>query len=107
MLSANYDLNGNELKNAIVETFIHRETTFDDIVAFEPDFIKDTVRQGRWNAFIKKKKAMMKIEFEEAIEQSKKLLLPIVEAIEQNKKFDYQWDRDKKEWIKKSADGSF
>ena len=41
----------------------------------------------------------MKIEFEEAIEQSKKLLLPIVEAIEQNKKFDYQWDRDKKEWI--------
>lgn len=89
-------MNGNELKNAIVETFIHRETTFDDIVAFEPDFIKDTVRQGRWNAFIKKKKAMMKIEFEEAIEQSKKLLLPIVEAIEQNKKFDYQWDRDKK-----------
>lgn len=99
VLSANYDLNGNELKNAIVETFMHRETTFDDIVAFEPDFIKDTVRQGRWNAFIKKKKAMMKIEFEEAIEQSKKLLLPIVEAIEQNKKFDYQWDRDKKEWI--------
>lgn len=96
VLSANYDLNGNELKNAIVETFMHRETTFDDIVAFEPDFIEDTVRQGRWNAFIKKKKAMMKIEFEEAIEQSKKLLLPIVEAIEQNKKFDYQWDRDKK-----------
>ena len=99
VLSANYDLNGNELKNAIVETFMHRETTFDDIVAFEPDFIEDTVRQGRWNAFIKKKKAMMKIEFEEAIEQSKKLLLPIVEAIEHNKKFDYQWDRDKKEWI--------
>lgn len=99
VLSANYDLNGNELKNAIVETFMHRETTFDDIVAFEPDFIEDTVRQGRWNAFIKKKKAMMKIEFEEAIEQSKKLLLPIVEAIEQNKKFDYQWDRDKKIWI--------
>ena len=99
VLSANYDLNGNELKNAIVETFMHRETTFDDSVAFEPDFIEDTVRQGRWNAFIKKKKAMMKIEFEEAIEQSKKLLLPIVEAIEQNKKFDYQWDRDKKEWI--------
>ena len=99
VLSANYDLNGNELKNAIVETFMHRETTFDDIVAFEPDFIEDTVRQGRWNAFIKKKKAMMNIEIEEAIEQSKKLLLPIVEAIEQNKKFDYQWDRDKKEWI--------
>jgi len=103
VLSANYDLNGNELKNAIVETFMHRETTFDDIVAFEPDFIEDTVRQGRWNAFIKKKKAMMKIEFEEAIEQSKKLLLPIVEAIEQNKKFDYQWDRDKKEWSQGSS----
>ncbi len=99
VLSVKYNLNGNELKNAIVETFMHRETTFDDIVAFESDFTEDIVRQGRWNSFIKKKKAMMKIGFEEAIGQSKKLLLPIVEAIRQNKEFHYQWDKDKKEWI--------
>ena len=99
VLSANYDLDGNELKNAILETFTHRETGFDDIAAFEAEFIEDSVRQGRWKAFIKKKKAMVKIDFEEAIEQSKKLLMPIVEAIKQNKEFKKQWSKDKKEWM--------
>ena len=56
VLSANYDLNGNELKNAIVETFMHRETTFDDIVAFEPDFIEDTVRQGDGMHLLRKRR---------------------------------------------------
>lgn len=99
ILAANYDLDGNELKNAIVETFRHRATSFDDIVAFGSDFTEDTVRQGRWKAFIKKKKAMLEVDFSEAIEQSKKLLAPVVEAIEQNKEFGYQWDKDRKEWI--------
>lgn len=67
--------------------------------AFEAEFIEDSVRQGRWKAFIKKKKAMVKIEFEEAIEQSKKLLMPIVEVIKQNKEFKKQWSKDKKEWL--------
>ena len=42
---------------------------------------------------------MMQIQFSEAVEQSKKLLMPVVEAIEQNTEFDYQWDKDRKEWI--------
>lgn len=87
VLSANYNLDGSELKNAIIETFKHRKTSFDNIVVFESDFTEDPVRQGRWKAFVKKKKAMMKVEFAEAIEQSKKLLMPIVEVIEQNKSF--------------------
>ena len=99
VLSANYDLDGSELKNAILETFTHRETGFDDIAAFETEFVEDSVRQGRWKAFIKKKKAMVKIEFEEAIEQSKKLLMPIVEAIKQNKDFKKQWHKGEKEWM--------
>ncbi|MFQ9933480.1 MAG: nucleotidyl transferase AbiEii/AbiGii toxin family protein [Lachnospiraceae bacterium] len=99
VLSANYELDGNELKNAVIETFTHRETGFDDIVAFESDFTEDSIRQGRGNAFIKKKKAMMKVEFAEAIEQSKKLLMPIVEAIEQSQSFNKKWDKDKKEWV--------
>lgn len=99
ILSANYELDGNELKNAIIETFSHRATGFDDIVAFESDFTEDTVRQGRWNSFIKKKKAMMKVEFAEAIEQSRKLLMPIVESIVKNKEFNQKWDNGKKEWV--------
>ncbi|MDO5150908.1 MAG: nucleotidyl transferase AbiEii/AbiGii toxin family protein [Oscillospiraceae bacterium] len=98
VLSEKYDLNGNELKNAIMETFLHRGTGFDDIAAFEPDFTEDTSRQGRWNSFIKKKKAMIKIEFTQAIEQIKKLLIPIVKSIETNKDFNHKWDKDRKEW---------
>ena len=99
VLSANYDLDGKELQNAIKETFTHRGTGFDDIVAFEPEFTKDTVRQNRWNSFIKKKKAMVKVDFTEVIEQSKKLLMPIVEVISKNEEFYLQWDKNKKEWV--------
>ena len=41
----------------------------------------------------------MKVEFAEAIEQSKKLLMPIVEAIEQNQEFNRQWNKDRRDWI--------
>lgn len=99
VLSVNYELDGNKLKNAVVETFTHRKTSFDDIVAFEPEFTEDSARQGRWNSFIKKKKAMMKVEFTEAIEQSRKLLMPIVEAIEKKETFSQKWDKDRKEWV--------
>lgn len=99
ILSSNYDLDGAELQNAIMETFAHRGTGFDDIVAFEHGFTEDAVRQNRWNSFIKKKKAMVKVEFIEVIEQSKRLLMPIVEAIPGNEAFQLQWDKNKKEWI--------
>lgn len=99
VLSIGYDLDGKELKNAISETFLHRGTTFDDIVPFENDFTEDSVRQGRWRMFINKKKAMLRVDFKEVIEQCRKLLMPIVEAIEKNEEFNRQWSKDKIEWI--------
>ena len=99
VLSENYDLDGEELRNAIKETFAHRGTSFDDIVAFEPEFTADTVRQNRWNSFIKKKKGMVKVDFVEAIGQSKRLLMPIVESINKNEDFRLKWSRNKKDWI--------
>lgn len=98
VLSANYNLDGSELKKAILETFTYRGTGFNEIVAFEPGFTEDELRKGRWKAFIKKKKAIMNIEFSEAVGQVKKLLLPIVEAIEQKRNFDHLWDKETKEW---------
>lgn len=76
VLSANYDMAREELQKAIKETFAHRETDFDDIVAFAPEFTEDVVRQNRWNSLIKKTKAMAKVDFAEAIEKAKKLLMP-------------------------------
>ena len=92
------DLKGVELKNAIVETFTHRDTGFDDIAAFDDDFTKDETRQERWRAFIKKKKALVKIEFEETIQLLKKLLSPIVDSIHNDNSFEQTWSKETKSW---------
>ena len=84
ILADRYNLDGMELKKAIVETFTHRDTNFNDIAAFEKGFTEDTTRQRRWRAFIKKKKALVEVEFEEVIQLLKKLLTPIVGAIYKN-----------------------
>jgi predicted nucleotidyltransferase component of viral defense system len=99
VLADRYNLDGAELKTAIMETFTHRSTSFDDIAAFEDDFTDDVTRQGRWKAFIKKKKAMMKIEFEETMELLRLLLLPIVYSINNNEPFERTWNKETKSWI--------
>ena len=99
VLADSYDLNGMELMNAIIETFAHRETSFDDIAAFEDDFIKDETRQGRWRTFIKKKKALVKVEFEETMQLLKELLLPIVDSILNDNTFEQTWRKKTKSWM--------
>ena len=99
VLADRYDLNGMELKNAIVEIFTHRGTGFDDIAAFDNDFTKDEIRQRRWRAFIKKKKALVKVEFEETMQLLKELLLPIVDSIHNNNSFEQTWSKETKSWM--------
>lgn len=98
VLADRYDLDGMELKNAIAETFDHRGTDFEDIAAFEDGFTDDETRQKRWRAFIKKKKALVKIEFEENMQLLKKLLLPIVDAIHNDNSFEQTWSKETKSW---------
>ena len=98
VLADNYDLNGMELMNAIIETFTHRGTNFDDIAAFDDDFAKDKTRQERWIAFLKKKKALVKVEFEETMQLLKELLLPIVDSIHNNISFEQTWSKETKSW---------
>ena len=99
VLADRYNLNGVELKNAIVETFTHRGTGFDDIAAFDDDFTKDETRQRRWRAFIKKKKALVKVEFEETMQLLKELLLPIVDSIHNDNSFEQTWSKETKSWM--------
>ena len=98
VLADRYDLDGMELKNAIAETFDHRGTDFEDIAAFEDGFTDDETRQKRWRAFIKKKKALVKVEFEENMQLLKKLLLPIVDAIHNDNSFEQTWSKETKSW---------
>lgn len=90
--------NGKELTNAIKETFNHRGTSFDDIVAFEDGFADDETRLMRWNSFVKKKKALIKLGFEETVQLLKILLFPIVDAIKKNELFERTWSHEKKMW---------
>ena len=99
VLADRYDLDGLELKNAIVETFSHRGTVFDDIAAFEDGFTEDVIRQGRWDLFVKKKKALVKVDFGETMQLLKTLLIPIVDAIKNKEKFDHTWSKDQKSWM--------
>ena len=99
ILADRYNLDGMELKKAIVETFTHRDTNFNDIAAFEKGFTEDTTRQRRWRTFIKKKKALVEVEFEEVIQLLKKLLIPIVGAIYKNEEFEQKWNKETKSWM--------
>ena len=98
VLADSYDLDGMELMKAIVETFTNRGTSFNDIAAFDDDFTKDEIRQGRWRAFIKKKKALVKVEFEETMQLLKELLLPIVDSIHNDNSFEQTWSKETKSW---------
>ena len=98
VLANRYNFDGTELMNAIKETFNHRGTSFDDIAAFENGFTDDETRRIRWNSFVKKKKALVKIGFVETVQLLKILLFPIVEAIKKNELFERTWSHEKKMW---------
>ena len=98
VLSDRYNFDGTELMNAIKETFNHRGTSFDDIAAFEDGFADDETRLMRWNSFVKKKKAFIKLGFEETVQLLKILLFPIVDAIKKNELFERTWSHEKKMW---------
>ena len=98
VLSDRYNFDGKELTNAIKETFNHRGTSLDDIVAFEDGFADDETRLMRWNSFVKKKKALVKLGFEETVQLLKILLFPIVDAIKKNELFERTWSHEKKMW---------
>ncbi len=99
VLADRYNLEGAELKNAIIETFVHRGTGFDDIAAFDDDFTEDATRQRRWSAFIKKKKALVKVEFYETMQFLKLLLLPVVDAIRNDEPFELTWNKETNRWM--------
>ena len=99
VLSNQYDLNGHELLEAVKETFSHRRTGLNDIVAFDKGFSDDTLRRTRWNAFVKRKKAMLPISLEDTIDAMKQLLQPIIVAIQTDSDFSKTWHHDKHQWI--------
>ncbi len=97
MLISKYDFNGNEVKQAIKETFLHRKTDFTDIVALEDGFI-NSVRKTQWNAFMKKKKTMIFVDAEMVINLIKEFMVPLIQAICNGKEYDMMWKATEQSW---------
>lgn len=98
-LAIEYDLDGDILKEAIAETFNHRQTQINEIGAFKDSYTNDAVNQQRWNSFIKKKKTINRISLNETISVIKELIMPIVDSIENNTSFNCKWSKDKRIWL--------
>lgn len=91
VLAHNHNFGGVALADALEETFENRHTSMDEIVAFEDGFADDPIRQSRWKSFVKKKKAMLSVTMEETIECIQTFLLPVVESIRVEKRFNKNW----------------
>ena len=98
VLAERFDLIGEELEEAVRETFEHRATRYDDIFAFTDDFVNSEIHQKRWNAFLKKKKALENADLEEVIRIHRRLLLPIVSSIKEGTVYSAKWDHIAKSW---------
>jgi len=105
ILLKDFDFVGEDLIRAIEETFYNRGTKFEDIVAFDKDFIEDEIRILRWNSFIEKKRAVIKTEFPEVMKLIKLFLKPIIDRINNNEKFNKMWIADRSEWIDNKKQG--
>ena len=98
VLSTTQDFDGKELMEAIMETFENRHTSLTEIVAFEEGFAVEPLRQTRWKAFVKKKKAMLPVSLEDTISGIQQFIQPVVDAVINNEKFDRKWSHEQKKW---------
>ena len=92
-ISKTFDFDGNTLSKAVKETFNHRGTSFNHIVAFDDDFISP-YRKGQWNSFIKQKDPNQVLELETVINNIKRFVNPILNNNIKAKKwnhFDEKW----------------
>ena len=99
VLSTTQDFEGKELLEAVRETFENRHTSIAEIVAFEDGFADDPLRQTRWKAFVKKKKAMKPVSLEDTIKVIHQLMKPVVDAIIHSEVFEGRWSHDEQKWV--------
>ncbi len=100
LLAMNFDFDGTTLKEAIIETFNHRNTLVDDSYLYDSAFIEDALLTSRWETFKKKKQAANAISFADMIIFIRGFLSPITAAITGDYDFNEKWDHVTSKWIK-------
>ena len=103
-LAISKEFDGAELIESVKRTFEHRHTLLSEIVAFEDGFAEDPLRQSRWKAFVRKKKAMLPVSLEDTIEMFEQFLGPVVNSINGGKNFSGKWSNEERRWVIEQMD---
>ena len=96
VLSTKYTFSFDTLKNAVIETFEKRKTPMTmDSAAFGDEFLNDPMHQTRWQAFLKKKKALIQVPMDEAMAHIKLFVRPLLEDASSG---EISWKPDTGRW---------
>jgi len=98
-LSCSFDFQGEILQEALKETFAHRKTPLDTLVAFEPGFAVDPKRKTMWASFLKAKNVSGSLELAYVISDIHFFLAPIIEALKTEVLFRDLWKHEQKAWV--------
>lgn len=99
VLASTHNFDGSAMVEAVRETFRNRHSSLNEIVAFEEGFADDPLRHSRWNAFVKRKKAMLPITLSETIVLIQKFMQPVADAIVKNIQFVSDWSYEQQSWV--------
>ncbi|HCZ24989.1 MAG TPA: nucleotidyl transferase AbiEii/AbiGii toxin family protein [Acholeplasmataceae bacterium] len=91
-----YDYDRKILREAIIETFENRSTSFNKISAFEDGFASDPYKKGIWSSFIKAKKVTLNAELDLIIDSIKKFLKPVLDDTIND--IPFRWDHEYLIW---------
>ena len=100
LLAMNFDFDGALLKEAIIETFNHRNTSVDDSYLYDGDFINDPLLTSRWEAFKKQKQASNISSFTDTVVFLRTFLSPVTATIKGDQDFNEKWDHVTSKWFK-------
>lgn len=96
ILTSKYSFEYGDMKSAVSETFQNRGTQMSiRTAAFSEEFIHDTLHQMRWKSFLKKKKAMISLSFEEVVFCLKKFAVPLFDTEKSNCS---KWNPKRRMW---------
>lgn len=80
VLSKRYRFESMRLADAITETFSRRGTALSkETSALGDEFLADSMHQTRWRSFVKKKKAMIPVQMDDAVSWLRAFIIPLIE----------------------------
>ena len=79
IITSKYSFEYGDMKNAVSKTFQNRRTEISmSTAAFSKEFVHDPLHQTRWKSFLKKKKAIIQISLEEAMQSVRMFAEPLL-----------------------------